>query len=79
MRNTVAQVFMHGYLELIQSNNIKDFTNKILNAYLTEIQVKHLYESQYHPQFQGAIEDLNKSVQRSISTTYDNSKYLNLT
>ena len=63
VRDAIAQVFMHDYQELIQSDNGKEFTNKTLNAYLEGIDVKHLYGSPYHPQSQGAIEAFNKTVQ----------------
>ena len=65
VRNAISQVFIHGYPELIQSEYEKQFTNKIFNAYLVEIEVKNLYESHYHPQSQGAIEAFNNTVQRS--------------
>ena len=74
MRNSIAQVFIHVYLELIQSDNEKEFANKTLNAYLEEIDVKHLYGSSYHPQSQGAIEAFNKTVHKSLSAAYDNAK-----
>ena len=43
VRNAITQVFMHGYPELIQSDNIKESANKTLNAYLEGIDAKHLY------------------------------------
>ena len=72
MRNAIAQVFIHGYPELIQSDNGKEFTNKTLNVYLEGIDVEHLYGSPYHPQSQGATEAFNKTVQKSLSAAYDN-------
>ena len=74
MRNTIAQIFIHEYAELIQSDNIKEFTNKIHNTYLTEIEVIHLYGSPYHLQNQGKIEVFNKRVQKSLSAAYENEK-----
>ena len=62
MRNAIAQVFIHGCPELIQTDNGKEFTNKALDTYLEGIDVKYLYGSQYHLQSQGAIEALNKTV-----------------
>ena len=44
VRNAIAQVFIYGYPELIQSDNGKEFTNKTLNAYLERIDVKHLMD-----------------------------------
>ena len=60
MRNAIAQVFIRGYPELTKSDNGKEFTNNIFNAYLAEIEVKHLYRSPYNPQSQGAIETFIK-------------------
>ena len=74
VRNAIAQVFIHGYPELIQSDNGKEFTNMTLNAYLEVIGVMHLYGSPYHPQSKGAIEAFNKIVQKSLSAAYDNAK-----
>ena len=56
MRNKIVQAFIHGYPELIQSDNGKEFTSKILNTYFAETEVKYFYVSPYHPQSQGAIE-----------------------
>ena len=64
----------HGYPELIQSDNGKEFTNKTLNVYLEGIDVMHLYGSPYNFQSQGAIEAFNKTVQKSLSAAYDNAE-----
>ena len=77
VRNAISQLFIHGYPELIQSDNGKEFINKTLNAYLEGIDVKHLYGSLYHPQNQGAIETFNKKVQKSLSAAYDNERTRN--
>ena len=77
MKNAIAQVFIHGYPKLIQSDNGKEFTNKTLNAYLEGIDVKHLYGSPNHPQNQGAIEDFNKTVQKSLSGAYNKQRMRN--
>ena len=74
VRDSIAQVFIHSYPALIQSDNGKEFTNKTLNTYLEGIDVKHLYGSPYHPQSQGVIEAFNKTVQKSLSVAYDNGK-----
>ena len=72
--NTIAQVFIHGYPELIQYDNEKEFDSKMLNAYLSEIEVNYLYGLPYHFQSQEAIEAFNKRVQISLSAAYDNLK-----
>ena len=74
VRNAIAQVFIQGYLEIILSDNEKEFINKILNVYLEEIEVKHYYGSQYHAQSQGVIEAFNRTVQSYLSVAYDNAK-----
>ena len=40
--------YSNSYSEPIQSDNKKEFTNKILSAYFAEIEAKHLYVSLYH-------------------------------
>ena len=74
VRNAIAQVIIHYYTELIQSDNGEEFTNKTLNAYLEGINAKHLYQSLYYPQSQGAIEAFIKTVQKSLSAAYYNAK-----
>ena len=74
VRNAIAQVFIQCYPELILSDNEKEFINKILNAYLEEIEVKHYYGEQYHAQSQGVIEAFNRTVPSYLSVAYDNAK-----
>ena len=51
---------MQGYPEILQSDNGREFVNKILDAYLISINVRHILGLPYHPQSQGAIELLIK-------------------
>ena len=37
VRNAIAHVFIQGYPEILQSDNGREFVNKILDAYLTII------------------------------------------
>ena len=74
VRNTIVQIFIHGYSELFQYDNGKELNSKMLNKNLSEIEVKNLYGSPYHPQSQGTIEAFNKKVQKSLSAAYDNVK-----
>ena len=46
----------------------------MLNAYLSEIEVKHLSRLPYHLQSQGAIEVFNKKMKIPLSAAYDNVK-----
>ena len=78
VRNAIAEVFIQGYPETLQSDNRREFINKILNAYLVRINIRHILGSPYHPQSQGAIEAFNKTVQKSLSTACDNAKQENL-
>ena len=78
VRNAIAQVFIQGYPEILQSDNGREFVNKILDAYLICINVRHILGSPYHPQSQGAIEAFNKTVQKYLSAAYDNAKQENL-
>ena len=78
VRNAIAQVFIQGYPEILQSDNGREFVNKILDAYLISINVRHILGSPYHPQSQGAIEAFNKTVQKYLSAAYDNAKQENL-
>ena len=72
VRNAIANVFIQGHPEIIQSDNGKEFINKILDEYLSGINITHIYGSPYHPQSQGAIEAFNKTVQKALSAAYDN-------
>ena len=74
VRNTIAQVFIRGYPRKLQTDNGKEFFNKVLSAYLDSIEVEHLLGAPYHSQSQGAIEAFNKTIQKELSKTYDNTK-----
>ena len=71
-RNAIAHVFMSGYPEMLQTDNGKEFTNNKLKSYLEGISFDHIFGAPYHPQSQGAIKALNKTIQRALSAAYDN-------
>ena len=73
MRNEIAQVFMHEYAELIQSDNGKEFTSKIKCIIIRNISKVPLWIT-VSSQSQGAIEAFNKRVQISLLAAYDNAK-----
>ena len=56
----------------VTNNNGKEFTNYKLKLYLEGINVDHIFGAPYHPQSQGAVEALNKTIQRALSAAYDN-------
>ena len=76
--NAIAQVFIQGYPEIFQSDKGREFISKILDANLISINGRHILGSPYHPQSKGAIEAFNKTVQKSLSTAYENTKQENL-
>ena len=47
---------------MLQTDNRKEFTNSKLKSYLEGIGVDHIFEASYHPQSQGAMEALNKTI-----------------
>ena len=55
IKNSIEQVYIQGYPEILQSDNIREFFNRILNAYFISINVKHILGSSYYSQSQGAI------------------------
>ena len=42
VRNAIAQVFNQGFPEILQSDNEREFANRILEIYLICINVKHI-------------------------------------
>ena len=72
VRKVIAHVFISGYPELFQSDNGKEFTNSKLKSYIEGIGVDHTFGAPYHLQSLGAIEALNKTIQRALSAVYDN-------
>ena len=57
---------------MLQTDNVKEFTNSKLKSYLEGIGVDNIFWAPYHPQSQGEIEALNKTIQRALSAAYDN-------
>ena len=58
----------------MQTDNGKEFANKVLSTYLGSIEVKHILGAPYHPQSQRVVEAFNKTVQKALSKEYDNTK-----
>ena len=49
-RNAIVQVFIQGYIEILQPYNGREFVNKNLDAYLIRTNVRHILGSPNHPQ-----------------------------
>ena len=67
-------IFRTKLKSVIESDNRIELTNKILNAYLAEIEVIHLYGSPNYPKNQGALEASNKKEQSYLSAKYYKAK-----
>ena len=50
VRNAIVHVFISGYPEMLQTDNVKEFTNSKLKSYLEGISVDHIFGAPYHPQ-----------------------------
>ena len=74
VRNAIAQVFIRRYPRILQTNNEKEFVNKVLSTYLDSIKVEHVLSAPVNPQSQGEIEAINKIVQKELLKAYDNTK-----
>ena len=55
-----SQVFIQKYPEILQSDNGREFANRILDAYLISINGRHILGLLYDPQSQIAIETFFK-------------------
>ena len=55
---------------MLQADDRKGFTNSKLKSYIEGIGVDHIFGAPYHSQSQGAIESLNKTIQRGLSAAY---------
>ena len=68
-----------GKPEVLQSDNGREFVNKILQEYLDKQNVKFVHGRPYHPQSQGFIERINRTIQQSLNLIhFKNPKAFNL-
>ena len=56
----IAQLFINRYPEIIQSDNGKAFTNKILELYLEEIELNHLLSCHIILEVKEKLKNLSK-------------------
>ena len=57
---------------MLQTYIGKEFANWKLKSYIEGICIDHIFGAPYHPQSQGAIGVLNKTIQRALSSAYNN-------
>ena len=62
---------LHGKPNSFQSDNDTDFVNSTLKTNLEKEGVNHIRGSPYHPQSQGAVEALKKTILKFIYLVYD--------
>jgi Transposase and inactivated derivatives, IS30 family len=56
-----------GFPEIFQSDNGSEFVAKIISTFLKSHDVKIKHGKPYHPQSQGQVENLNKTVKQHLS------------
>ena len=70
-------IFIQEYIKILLSNHGRKFVNRILNVYLISINLKYILGSLHHPSKLRENLGFNKTVQKSLSTAYDNAKQEN--
>ena len=63
-----------GLPKILQTDNGKEFDNKILNDYCLENNIKLIHSSPYHPQTNGTVEATHKEIQKYILNEYMKNK-----
>ena len=56
---------------ILQSDNVGEFKNFILDQYLSQINVRHIFGSPNHPQSQGSVEACNRTIQDFLVSAKD--------
>ena len=59
-----------GKPKILQSDNGREFVNKEVESFLQKQDVKFLHGRPYHPQSQGMIERLNRTIQQSLNVIF---------
>ena len=75
IRNYMAQAFVIGETKMLHTDNGKEFVNELLTNWFEKRNVKHILGGEYHPQSQGAVEGLNKTIQKFLNEVYTNSMF----
>ena len=61
-----------GFPEIFQSDNGKEFVAKVISSFLKRYGVQIKRGKPYHPQSQGQVENLNKTVKQHLSRLLQN-------
>ena len=72
IRDKLSSVFIIGHLDILHTDDGKEFWNKNVDKFLENRGIKHVLGAPYHPQSQGAIEAFNKYIQNWLYKAYDN-------
>src|SRR5438477_12563917 len=60
-------VCRHGVPQVILSDNSKNFASKIVKILCEKFLIKHIFSSPYHPQTNGMVERLNRTLCNSLA------------
>ena len=60
---------------MLHTDNGKEFVNELLINWLIKRNIKHILRGKYHPQSQGAVESLNKTIQKFLNEAYTKSMF----
>lgn len=63
-----------GIPKIVQCDNGKEFVNTVMDRYLEDNNVRYLHGRPYHPQSQGLIERLNRTVQTALTREFHEKK-----
>ena len=74
MVNVVSKIKMYimnfGKCKIFQTDNGTEFKNAELKTFLENEGIKHVFSRPYHPQSNGAVEAVHKSVKKYLSNEY---------
>ena len=63
-------VNIHGFCKKLQTDNGKEFCNKLISSYCCDNEVTLIHGRPYHPQTQGSIEAFNKEIKKILENLY---------
>ena len=72
IRNYIAQAFVIGEPVMLHIDNGKEFVNELLTNWLEKRNVKHILGGKHHPKSWGAVESINKTIQRFLNQANTN-------
>ena len=57
---------INGLYKIFQTDNGLEFNNNLLKTYLENLNIKYVRGSPYHPQINGCVEALHKSIKNFL-------------